>query len=205
MKARQAGFTLVELLVSFVIVVALLGLITAAFTSSRDTYDDQAEIAERQQAELISVGQLSYEIGLAGYRGTDDEAIGRSFANPTYEVNEIDTDSDAVTVRYFEDRWTANGTPMLQQIEFSVADGVLIRTDLADPTNPLELVDGITSLEVTQYVKNDGFLYEVEPDEKSDVVGLTIELTFNNNTPSDPDDDTTQNMSIGFNNEQQGS
>ncbi len=202
MKAQHSGFTLVELLISFVIVVVLLGLITEIFRSSRTTYATQTEIADRQQAQLISVGQLSYEVALAGYRGTDSSAMGRTFTSPTFDVTS-GTNSDSLTVRYYEDRWTQNNQVVLKQIKFSVVGGALIRTDLTDPTNPLELVNGVDSLHVISYLNRDGDSFPTEPNNKDDVSGMVLQLTFNNNTPNDTTDDTTQDLSIGLDNKQQ--
>jgi type II secretory pathway component PulJ len=203
MRTRISGFTLVELLVSFTIVVLLLGLITQIFRSSRTTYDKQLETTEKQQAQLISVSQLSYEIELAGYRGTDDDALDRDFTAPTLEISKgTGTASDSITVRYYEDRWTEDGLPQLKEVTFSVSDDILFRTDLGDPTNPLELIDGVKSLKVDHYLKrNESGPFVVEPSDKREIGGIVINLAFSNKT-SVTDDDTTQQLSVGLDNTQ---
>lgn len=203
---QQAGFTLVELLVSFVIVVVLLGFITELFRNSRNTYDRQEEIADRQQAQLISIGQLSYEVALAGYKGTDT-TTGRNFTGSTFNITK-GTTSDSLTVRYYEDRYLEAGTvPEEQVIQFSVVDNTLLRTDLNDPdAEPLDLVDGVGSLQLINYLNREGdkLPREATPGTQ-DVSGLILELTFNNSTLDKTTDDTTQQISIGFDNIQQES
>lgn len=116
MRQRTDGFTLVELLVASVIMVTILGALGSLFLSTSKAYRVNDKVSTLQQSADAAGQLLSYEIGLAGYKGSTDAASSnsRKFVTltlvPTSTLTIIKgasaTESDTITVRYFEDRFT---------------------------------------------------------------------------------------------------
>jgi type II secretory pathway component PulJ len=112
MMQRTHGFTVVELLVAAVIMVAILGVVSALFSSSTRAYAVTATANERLALAEATKQMLGYDLGLAGYRGTSfTQFAANTFSEPTVAIVNAATSegSDAITVRYFEDRYGAAG------------------------------------------------------------------------------------------------
>ncbi|MGL4611868.1 MAG: PilW family protein [Trueperaceae bacterium] len=206
MKQRQQGFTLVELLVGFAIMVVLLGLITNIFVSGRQSYDAIQEASDNQQTFTSAFSQMSYELSLAGYRGTDDGAAARTFTGSvldfTLEANTATPDS--ITIQYYEDRWLSGGTttPLLKRVQYSLSNGQLVRTDLTtNPNTVTPIVDGIQNLKIPEFVSKDSNspLTLTESVDRKAIRGLLFQITLS-------DDDTVAannpvtSVKVGLNN-----
>lgn len=104
---RTEGFTVLELLLATAIVTIVLGAIAGLLaTSARSTGAHEA--ASRRQQEIeAAVKVLSYDLALAGYRGTTpDEFVANVFSDPTVEIiksGATAANNDRLIVRYFED------------------------------------------------------------------------------------------------------
>lgn len=66
-RVRQAGFTLVELMVSLVITLIMLAAILAIYLNMKTTFTAQDDIAQLQDSERLALTMLTTSIELAGY------------------------------------------------------------------------------------------------------------------------------------------
>lgn len=204
-RARSAGFTLVELLVAGMIMLLILGALGNLFITSSRAYRVNSEVSDRQQIAEATTQMLTYEIGLAGYRGSDQNASAKKFETAVLGVLPVPestlvitkgasaTASDTVTVRYYEDRFvssTAKRTVAFTAAKDSNNAYNLYRTQDAD-RKPAIL--GIKNLKVVKYIKKDGS--EATSVSQNDLVALKLELTFT--------DGLTQQLVIGIPNPQQ--
>lgn len=104
---EEEGFTLLELLLAATIVALILAAMGGLLaTSSRATGAHEAA-SKRQQEIEAAVKILSYDLGLAGYRGTTPaEFAVNTFSDPTIEVlksGATASGNDRLVIRYFED------------------------------------------------------------------------------------------------------
>lgn len=205
-RARRAGFTLVELLVAGTIMLLILGALGNLFISSSRAYRVNDRVSDRQQLAEAATQLLTYEIGLAGYRGSDQSASARKFETavllglvPVPESTLIitkgasATDPDTVTVRYYEDRFvssTAKRTVAFTTAKDSDNAYNLYRTQDGDK-KPAIL--GIKNLKVVKYIKKDGTETTTSVT-KETLAALKLELTFT--------DEIKQQVVIGINNQQ---
>lgn len=198
MRQRTSGFTLVELLVASVIMVTILGALGSLFLSTSKAYRVNDKVSTLQQSADAAGQLLSYEIGLAGYKGSTDAASSnsRKFVTltlvPTSTLTIIKgasaTESDTITVRYFEDRFTDTVEQLVITLD-AVPSGTnrnLYRRyekqkdiDLPDYTQPNRqpAVENIYNLKVLKYIKNDGSEVTSLADAK-DLTGLRLEFTL---------------------------
>ena len=68
-RSHQKGLTLVELMISMVIGLLLLGGISQIYMSSRQTYRMQDNLSRIQENARFAMGVLTQEIRMAGYQG----------------------------------------------------------------------------------------------------------------------------------------
>lgn len=89
---RQAGVTLIELLVSLVIGLVLMVGVVSVFVANRETYNLQEELAHLQENGRFAIQMLERDLMAAGYRGckarvgqeTDGRSTGLRDADQTY-------------------------------------------------------------------------------------------------------------------------
>lgn len=123
--AANAGFTLVELLVTAAIFIMVLGALGGLLVSSTRAYEVNAVRSEALQDSEAVLQIMRYEVGLAGYRGLGAATFDRPFtmgAPETVEVRRLAA-GDELTVRYFEDRYVAAGDSGERQVTFRVNAG----------------------------------------------------------------------------------
>lgn len=189
-SSRQYGFTLVELLVAGTIMVLLLSALGSLFMSTTRAYRANDKVSERQQS-VDAAGQLlSYEIGLAGYRGSTDAAGTRKFETSVVgvlpvpestlriEQNTPTVGTDRITVRYYEDRFES--APIKKVVSFEASkdnrntDNLKIRIDSGDFQPAIQ---DVKSVKVLKYIKKDGS--EVASiTQPADLVALRLEFIF---------------------------
>src|SRR6056297_3348734 len=80
------GFTLIELLLASAILVLIVGALSAYLVTSARAYETTEDLSDRQQEIEAAVNVLSYDLALAGYRGTTPSQQSRTFSGPTLEV-----------------------------------------------------------------------------------------------------------------------
>lgn len=152
----------------FVLLLAALG---GLFASSTRAYSVNAERSEALQDAEAVVQLLRYELALAGYRGvgTDfDQAFTLDAGAAETVAIERGTDSDVITIRYFEDRYLGGGGDTGERrVSFSVDldEGTLVRSELrsggAEVSTGL-LVGNVLDLRVLSLVAPDGSTVSVE-------------------------------------------
>lgn len=214
LRARQRGFTLVELLVSSTIMVVILSALGSLFIGTNRAYRVNEEVSERQQSADAAAQLLSYEIGLAGYRGSTQVANSNTFAGSTLLLTK--GASDTIEVRYYEDRNATSVDELI--VTFSVSSNTFYRKQLKekdtqatkDATTRQPAIQNVKNLKVVGYILNNGKEYPRDPAVThawiepytltSDItpytlVALKLELTFT--------DDLKKRVVIGIDNPQQ--
>lgn len=159
----MAGFTLIELLVTATIFILVLVALGGLLVSSTRAYQVNAARSEALQDSEAVLQLMRYEIGLAGYRGVQAATFDRPFTLgvDTVEVDhEASAAGDAVTVRYFEDRFLQGSDTGEREVTFQVngASNTLERVDrrpgAASAVTEL-LVGNVRSMEVMELVGPD--------------------------------------------------
>jgi prepilin-type N-terminal cleavage/methylation domain-containing protein len=193
---QQHGFTLVELLVASTIMVLILSSLGSLFVSTNRAYRKNDEVSEQQQSIDTAVQLLSYDIGLAGYKGSTSASSSRKFktlalvdtSTLTIIKGASATDSDRIVVRYFEDRFADGNEQLVVTLDAipSGTDRNLYRRQekqsdidtLAGytPPNRRPTVANVHNLKVISYIRKDGT--EGNTATKDTLAALKIELTF---------------------------
>lgn len=196
-RTGQLGFTLIELMIASVIMVTILGALGSLFVSTSRAYRVNDEASTLQQSADAAGELLSYEIGLAGYKGSTDAAssTSREFKTlglvPTSTLTIIKgasaTASDIIIVRYFEDRFADPVEQLVIRLDAIVTGGKhnLYRkqekqNSIGTPgyaPDRLSTVEDVHNLKVLKYIKKDGS--EVTSlTNATELAGLRLEFTF---------------------------
>jgi len=188
---RTAGFTVIELLIASVILVIVLGALTSYMVSSRQAMGVTEQLSDRQQEVEAAVNVMSYDLALAGYRGTTPDDFARTFGNSTLLVEkEVDGgESDRLTIRYFEDSarlYGADdtcGSPC--QVTYEVGtedDGLSYLLRQEGGAAERGIVQRVEYFRVIQVIQRDGSLVDITSANAaslpSDLAGLNIEIAF---------------------------
>ncbi len=148
MKKQLSGFSIIELLISMVILVIIFSVIGAMLHSSSKTYRTTAAIAEEVEITDAAARLLRYDISLSGYIGLD--GVERDLEGDPVLVmpNTNSAYGEVVEVRYFEDRYTVNNQPELRYISYYVGQNQegqgLLRDDHMQ--EPQLLMSGVSNL-----------------------------------------------------------
>ena len=180
----RGGVTLVELLVFMALFGVLLAVMAALVTAAGNGRRVNDQVNQRTTTAETIAQLLSYEIGLAGYRGTGAAMLGsNTFGDPTLEIQRnAATVPDAITVRYYEDRYLATpGSPVLITAAYTIGtngDGVpsLLRAENGGAA--AAVVTGVASVKVALFVRRSGEV-DVVADAgvvPSDLAGLSLDL-----------------------------
>lgn len=121
---RDAGFTLLELLVAGAVLVVLLGALGGVLNSSRRAYEANRSVTEAGARLRNAIEAIRYDVGIAGYCV---EPASCDLGGPGLEVAVAEEDGDRVitgiTARYEEDRFASGVT----SASYRVVDGHLMR------------------------------------------------------------------------------
>ena len=111
-RALQAGFTIIEMMISTMIMMAVTGAIFTLMNPAQGTYQAQPEVSDMQQGMRVGVDVLTKDILMAGaglYMGSSTGAL-TSYFSPLmpYRVGDINDDptagvfyrSDTITMMY---------------------------------------------------------------------------------------------------------
>lgn len=193
-QAGTEGFTLVELLLASAILVLILVALTSYLTTSVRAYETTEDLSDRQQEIEAAVNVLSYDLALAGYRGTTPSQQGRTFSGPTLEVVKAadPADSDTLRLRYFEDdrRLFGSdppcGTASDCLVTYEVGpdeDGegtFLLRRE--GTSTERGIVQAVEYFHVREYLDRDGSFETITAGTElpDDVAGLNVEIAFTN-------------------------
>lgn len=191
LRARQGGFTLVELLVAGTLMVIILSALGNLFVSTNSAYRTNDRVSERQQSADAAAQLLSYEIALAGYRGSVNSTTPPSFSGSTLTITKGATaeTSDKITVQYYEDRFTTGAVSVT--FEADLVSGVYNLYRTTGTKQPV--FENIKNLKVFRYVKKDG--NESTSVTAAELAALKLELTFTDNSK--------KQVIVGINNTQQ--
>jgi type II secretory pathway pseudopilin PulG len=181
---RRSGVTLVELLVFMALFGVLLAVMASMVTSAGGARRVNDQVNQRATTAETIAQLLSYEIGLAGYRGTGSGSLGtNTFAAPTLQIQRNGTTvPDAITVRYYEDRFLATpGAPVLIEAAYSIganADGVPSLLRAENGGTAAAVVTGVASIKVALFVRRTGEVDVVAGAGvvPTDLVGLSLDL-----------------------------
>ncbi len=200
--------------------VTILGALSSLFMSASRAYRVNDKASTLQQSANAAGELLSYEIGLAGYKGSTDTAstTSREFKTsglvpvPTSTLTVIKgattSASDTIIVRYFEDRFI--DTADVKQVVITLnavpsgTDHNLYRKQEEQDSigtagyapNRQSTVEDVHNLKVLKYIKKDGS--EVTSlANAEDLAGLRLEFTLKIDNK-----ETKQQVVIGLNNPQ---
>lgn len=202
MTARRSGFTLIELLIAAAITGILLAVLGQLFVATTRSYRVNETVARTQQQAEIAATLLTYDVGLAGYRGSDASASSRTFPSPDARLVIVKSattgGSDVVRTRYYEDRYVASTG--LTDVRYSVgtdADGTPALLRSIDGGTAQPALRGVQRLEVATYVRADGTRATATsttpvPTGTNPMVAIEVVVTFV--------DDYQTRMTIGFRN-----
>ncbi len=186
--AREGGFTLVELLIAGFIFALILSALTMYFANSTRGTRAMESLSNRQQELEAAVNVMSYDVALAGYKGTTPTEVAREFTSPSLVVTKATgpNGSDTLQVRYFEDTdrlFGADetcGSPCVVTYEVAEDSGTanLYRQEGTDPEKGI--VQEVVHFKVIQYILRDGTLVEVTSSTPvpSNLAALNIEIAF---------------------------
>lgn len=118
----QAGFTLVELLITATIFIVILAAIGGLLVSSTRAYGVTSTRSEAIQDSEAVLQLMRYEVAMAGYRGLDEATYDRPFTSGATESIVVDRQGsgDSLTVRYFEDRYITGADTGERVVTFRV-------------------------------------------------------------------------------------
>src|SRR5690625_842931 len=187
-RRRTAGFSIVELLIGMAVLGVLLAVLGSLFLGTRRAYETNVTVTESAARVRTVIEFLEYDVALAGYTGLGaaEELTGPSLAlkechdagcNPAKLPGRL---LETLTVRYVEDRYTADGSAHELLVTYTVADGRLFRCESTGPDCPLEepgteLAEGIAGLELVNYRTASGGPAAILPD---DVSGVDLRLHY---------------------------
>lgn len=189
MKSRQAGMTLIELLVATALFLLLIGLTAQVFRGTRVAYEKNASVSNERQNLQSAIAQFRYEVSLAGYRGTDlGTFTGNSFTQEPFTVGNGagPGNSDTITVEYYEDRYTSSTT--FKKATFELSAGDLVRVDGGTKE---KLIGGVQDLQLVYWFDNKVRLRALTDDPganrppPSDLSGVVIRLTMADGSKED--------------------
>lgn len=173
MRRARAGLTVLELLLAAVVLGVLLTLLAGLLQSTRRAYDANEQLSFEQQAVEAATELLRYELGLAGYRGADAACMTRDFGG--LPALELSPGRDQITIRFFEDRFKSE--PKLNEVAFKIKSNGKALVRNSNGSYFQEAAQGITGLEVTEFVLHDSSLSaQLPPLDK--LAGLTVRLSF---------------------------
>ena len=160
----RAGYTLIEILIALgVFLLVLVPTVNMLLTGYR-SMQAVDRVTEGMQNREAAYQKLSYEIGLAGYRGVasnfdrpfPDAPVTDPELHPTMVLRREASGSYRILIRYFEDaRFLAldGSETAYRSIEYFVDGGQLMRRNALDASDDgVPLVDGVEAIVVEQYL-----------------------------------------------------
>jgi type II secretory pathway pseudopilin PulG len=177
---KSAGFSLLEILISSSIILVLMISTMQFFSSSLASHSNVESNAKRFQKAEVATSILSYELGLAGYKGVTLDWESRSIPNPL-TISTNSAGSDVLEISYFEDRFEA--APVQYLAKYLVTKKGLER-QLNMGTSILVLA-GVKKLKVNHLLKNNGTKAALSISTTSDTVGLELAIEFTDGTKTD--------------------
>jgi prepilin-type N-terminal cleavage/methylation domain-containing protein len=177
---NHRAFTLVELLVAGAILGILLTVLANLFVSSNRASQRVDQLSDQQQQAQATRQVLQYELGLAGYKGTDNGFASRTFTGSTLTVTTgaNSTQPDSIQVQYFEDRnYASTNTTVARTVTFSIGDdnGTSSLFRRQDTGSAVAIIPGVSNLKVASYIRHDDSKAVTEPNNLS---ALELNVTY---------------------------
>ena len=126
----ERGFSLVELMVAMIVILAVLGTVTQIFVQSDKVYRQQRAHLDRRSSTAATLDMIVRLLRQAQTIATDPDGNGV-------------LDSVAITADW--NPRDGDTTDPYENIRFSVANGALVKREPTDPA-PVPFADGITAL-----------------------------------------------------------
>lgn len=184
----QSGFTLLELLIASAVFAVIIGALTAYFSTSTRGMAAMEASSNRQQELEAAVNVMTYDVALAGYKGTTPDDVARSFGASSLRVTKGagPAGSDRLEISYFEDGERlfggddTCGSPCTVTYEVDEEDGKynLYRQEGASPERGI--VQEVEHFKVIQFILRDGTQVDVvgTADAPDQLAALNIEIAF---------------------------
>jgi Tfp pilus assembly protein PilW len=142
---NNKGFSLLEVLISSVLIVGLFVSATQMFASSMSVHAVvQKKGREQQKLEVIR-SALAYEINLAGYRGSSSGTLNPAISTPI-ALKILSSDLHELTLEYYEDRYLSNPQKISATYSvgrFGLERSVVVGSATADSGLVLEGIKGL--------------------------------------------------------------
>lgn len=103
-KDSEQGFTIIEMIVSLVIGMLILGIALSLFYVQRKSFGIQEQLTQMQQNMRVGMDIMSREIRMAGYLATSTPAFSLTEAGTVTFNCDIDGDDVAEQIRYGLDK-----------------------------------------------------------------------------------------------------
>lgn len=187
---KKPGFSIIELLLAAAIFGVLMSILASMFNGANRSHRAIENVANRMQLADVASQLLSYEIGLAGYRGVNQATVAANDFGGTNTSRLIITKgpsegSDTITTRYYEDRFVSS--TVLRTVTYSVGTvGGISSLLRQDGTGTYPAVYGVSKFQVKTYVARDGTRLSATSSQalptNPPLVALELELTFSEGT-----------------------
>lgn len=152
---RTQGFTLVELLVAMSIMLILLTAMASMMRTTTQAYQTENETTNARQNQESAQEVLTYEISLAGYRGTlrTDYDASASVATDPFTITPNTTGgSDQISIKYFENHVYGTEAKAVKTVILSIntQTNMLLRSQNGATAQPVAA--NVKRLKVARYL-----------------------------------------------------
>ena len=168
---KQAGFSLVEIMIALLIGLFLMGGILQMFSASQQTYRMQSNLARLQENGRFALDFLAHDLRMAGYwgclSGTNTDVTGED-NNTGVILVDNGTDSIAIKAAFTVPPILSCGTPVTTDPTYTLASSATaykIYTLVPSPSPTLyksfngiwrPLIDGIQNMQILYGIDSDG-------------------------------------------------
>ena len=174
---QECGTTLLEMVLACALLGLLLVCALAAQTSAREANEVNRETGHRSQIGELAAELLTYHLSAAGHRGLAElQDLG---GPPLALGNDVVSGSDALTVRYVEERWYEQ--PTLRVLHFDVKRDSGGRWNLylrEEGATRQPAVQKVSGLQVERMILADGSSVTGDAALPVEVVALQLRLDF---------------------------
>lgn len=183
MKRRTSAFTLVELLIAGAMLIVLLGALGSMFVSTLGANRANREATAASGQLRSAIESIQYDVSMAGFRGVDGGAADRHVADGltiSFDASVTSDDDgrriDALSTRYYETRYTSDGTPTLHDVSYRVSDDRLTRR--VGSADDVPVAEGIVGLDLIHYRRSSGSKSSPFAAPPGDLTGIDLRLTY---------------------------
>jgi len=178
---KQAGITLVELLIAAAILLLLLAAVSALYLVSTRAYETNREVTASAAQLRTAIQAIQSDFGQAGFTGRDQESLAGA-APLTFGLGEpycLDGEEppcarqlDWLTLRYAADPESST----VRTVSYSVEGGELLQA--SDGAGPLPIAEGINGLDAIAFIRDSRNLATVHASPPADLAGFSLRLRY---------------------------